>query len=205
MTESERIRLRKIADTQYEIFPLLKQRYSPRVFQKSPLQADHINKLFEAARWASSAGNCQPWRFVYAGSGSAAYEKILACMIENDRVWAGKAPLLMLSVYKESIDSGKENFHALHDLGQCLGNMAVQAQYMGVGMHQISGIDRVKAAKDFQIPKGFQTVSAIALGYYGGETDILSDDHRKAEHQERNRAPQKDFAYPDSWTTGNSD
>ena len=197
--ETESIRLRKIADTDHEIFPLLKQRYSPRVFHNSLVETDHIHKLFEAARWASSENNCQPWRFIYAAKGSKANRKMLDCLHENDRAWADSAPILMLSIYKERTDAGDENFRALHDLGLCLGNMAIQAQYLGVGMHQAALVDRKEAGKAFDIPEGFQAVSAIALGYYGGNSDSLSETYRQEEEQERIRIPQSDFAFENAW------
>jgi len=199
MTEELLIRLRKIAGTEYEIFPLLKQRYSPRIFRKEAIRDSHLHKLFEAARWSASLDNEQPWRFLYAGEGTETYDKIAACLSEEDRKWAVRAPLLMLSVYKEVTGEGKLNSLALHDLGLCIGGMTVQAQYMGIALHCLKLAREEKVADTFGIPPGFRIAAAIAVGYYGGDVDELPEDLRKREMKERSRMPQAEFAFGEQW------
>ena len=137
--ELEQVRLGNIADTDYEIFALLKQRYSPRTFRDEKIKKGQLNQLFEAARWSASSNNLQPWRFIYAEKGSEAFDKIVNCLSDFNKKWAPEAPLLMLAIYKEKTNDGKENFHALHDLGLCLGNMSVQAQYLDIALHHKIG------------------------------------------------------------------
>ncbi|WP_339709157.1 nitroreductase family protein [uncultured Kriegella sp.] len=199
MTEEEQIRLSNIADTQYEIFALLKQRYSPRTFKDESIQKEHLRQLFEAVRWSASCYNIQPWRFIYAERGSEAYDKIAECLSEGNKKWASFAPLLLLSVYKVKMEGGNENFHALHDLGLSLGNMTVQAQYLGIALHHMAGIDRKAADEVFDIPEGFQVCTAIALGYFGGELDKLPIDLQEKEKATRERMTQTDFAFENNW------
>ncbi len=93
MNEIEQIKLKNIADTDNEIFALLKQRYSPRIFKEEKISEIHIKQLFEAARWSASCFNWQPWRFIYAEKGTDAYEAILDCLSDFNKSWANNAPL----------------------------------------------------------------------------------------------------------------
>lgn len=199
MNEAEQVRLENIADTNYEIFALLKQRYSPRTFKDQKLSKEHIRQLFEAVRWSASSSNLQPWRFIYGVKGTEGYETIFNCLSDFNKSWADNAPLLLLTAYKEKKDNGEENFHALHDLGLCLGNMTVQAQYMGIAMHHMAGVDWKKAEQVFDIPKDYHVSTAIALGYYGGDLDELSEDLQKQETEQRTRIPLEKFAFEGKW------
>ncbi|MEQ8220300.1 MAG: nitroreductase family protein [Arenibacter sp.] len=201
MTAPEQIQLENIADSDYEIFALLKQRYSPRIFKDKKITGQHLHQLFEAVRWAPSSNNQQPWRFLYAEKGSEAYGKIIDHLTDSNKLWAKNAPLLMLTAYKKETEKGKENFHALHDLGIGLGAMTVQAQYMGIAMHHMAGLDYKEAQHIFNIPEEFHIVTAIALGYYGGELDDLPQKLQEKEISERQRMPQNQFAFKNSWGT----
>ncbi|MEO8932760.1 MAG: nitroreductase family protein, partial [Xanthomarina sp.] len=199
MNVAEQIRLENIADTDYEIFALLKQRYSPRSFKKASIKNTHLNQLFEAVRWSASSNNLQPWRFIYAEKGSDAYNKIYNCLSNYNKAWANNAAVLMLSAFKEETNDGKKNFHALHDLGLSLGLMTVQAQYLGIAVHHMGGLNWEKAEKVFKVPKGFHISTAIALGYYGGDLEDIPEDFRKNETEKRSRMPIQEFAYKEQW------
>lgn len=199
MNIAEQIRLENIADTQHEIFALLKQRYSPRTFKKEPIKNRHLEQLFEAVRWSASSNNIQPWRFIYAEKGSDAYNKIYDCFSDFNKSWAKNAAVLLLTAYKEKTDEGKENFHALHDLGLSLGSLTVQAQYLGIAVHHMAGVDWQKAQKIFNVPEGFHISTAIALGYYGGDLEDLPEDLQKQETSKRKRVPIQEFAFKENW------
>lgn len=199
MTTTEKIQLEKIADVEHEIFALLKQRYSPRIFKDKKISKNQLQQLFEAVRWSASSNNLQPWRFLYAEKNTDTYNDILDCLSDFNKQWASNAPLLMLTAYKERTDQGKENFHALHDLGLSLGGMTVQAQYMGIGVHHMAGVDWKKAHKKFDIPEGFHVTTAVAIGHYGGDLDDLPTDLRDKEVATRKRIPQSEFAFEGSW------
>lgn len=199
MTHIEKIKPEKIADTAYEICSILKQRYSPRIFKKDKIKDEDLSKLFEAARWAPSSNNLQPWRFIYAEKGTDAYQSIYESLSDFNKSWANNAPLLMLSAYKEKDTNGNVNFHALHDLGLSLGFMGVQAQHMDIGLHHMAGVDWKKAQKDFNVPDGYHVTTAIAIGYYGGSLEHLSEDLQQKEIEQRKRMPYKEFAFKEGW------
>ncbi|MFC4096717.1 nitroreductase family protein [Euzebyella saccharophila] len=199
MTEYEQIALDKIADHEHEIYALLKQRYSPRVFSEEPIGKQDMKQLFEAARWAASCNNWQPWRFIYGFKGEDGYDKIYDCLDEFNQSWADNAPVLMLTAYKEKTPDGKDNFHALHDLGLAMGNMTVQAQYKGIALHHMAGFDWKKAQEVFDVPEGYHFSTAVAIGYFGGELEKLPEDLQEQEQSERERIPQTDFAFENNW------
>lgn len=177
----------KIADTKFPIHDYLSARWSPRSFSKQELNTETTQRLFEAARWAASGYNEQPWRFAYGHKGTDAYDKIFKCLGEFNQGWAKNAPLLILTVIKEKFGNGKDNYHALHDLGLATGNMTFQAQSEGIGLHHMAGVDFEKAKEVFEVPEGYHVVSAIAVGYYGGEVGEIPKDLQEKETQPRER------------------
>lgn len=189
----------KAATTDYPILDNLKERWSPRTFSSKPPSEFELRQLFEATRWAASSRNEQPWRFMVGWKGTEAYDKIYDCLGEFNQSWVD-APVLVLAAYKKTFEfNGSENFHALHDLGLALGNMSVQAQAIGIGLHHMAGIDWRKAHKKFNVPNDFHVATAIALGYYGGEVENLPENLQKGETQARTRHPQKDFVFGKDW------
>ncbi|KKL17422.1 hypothetical protein LCGC14_2485730, partial [marine sediment metagenome] len=154
MNQNTQLALAKIADNNHEIYALLKQRYSPRIFSDKEVSENDMNRLFEAVRWSASSNNLQPWRFIYAHKGTEGYDNIMKCLDKFNQDWAINAPVLLLAGYKENKDNGDENFHALHDLG-LFRHMTVQAQYMDIGTHQMAGINFEKAKKEFGFPEEY--------------------------------------------------
>lgn len=189
----------KIAKTAYEIYPFLSQRYSPRVFDEKKVTAKDLQQLFEAVRWAASSNNVQPWRFIQTKKGTEAYNKVVDCLSEFNKKWAENAPVLVLCGYKKNMDNGKENFHALHDLGLSLGNMTVQAQSMDIALHHMAGLNWEKAHKVFNVPEGYHIATVLAIGYYGGTIDNLPEDLQESEISERERIPQSKFVFKNAW------
>ncbi|TVZ14358.1 nitroreductase family protein [Maribacter sp. MAR_2009_72] len=201
MVQQEHIEKEKVADTDHELLNLLKQRYSPRIFSDQELREEEMQTLFEAARWSASSNNWQPWRFIYAHKGSDTYDKIAECLGEFNQSWATNAPVLMLSAYKKTNPEGKENFHALHDLGMCLGTMAIQAEHMGIALHHMAGLDWKKAHNIFKVPEEYHITTGIAIGYYGGTLSDLPEKLQEAEVAKRKRKPQEEFAFKNEWRT----
>ena len=189
----------KQANNDHSIHPLIKERWSPRVFQEQPVEDDKISSLFEAARWAASSMNEQPWRFIYAKKGSQAYDKIVDCLYEFNQDWVIHAPLLVLTAYKENFDSGKQNFHALHDLALGVANLSFQAQAMGLGIHQMAGVHWAKAQEVFKVPDGYHISTCLAIGYYGGDVSKLNEDLQKSEKATRSRKKLAEFAFEGEW------
>lgn len=189
----------KAAKTDYPILDSLRERYSPRVFAPKNIDERTLHILMEAVRWSASSSNEQPWRFMYAYKDTPAWQKMFPLLSESNRKWVGNAPLLVLAAYKEQFDNGKENFHALHDLGLALGNMTAQAQSMGIAVHHMAGVDWKKSHEVFGVPKGYHVATAIAIGYYGGDPAILSEDMKKTELAPRKRKPQDEFLFEGKW------
>lgn len=201
MKDIEEVKTENLAETKHDILFLLKQRYSPRIFKDKPIQNKHLQQLFEAARWSPSSNNLQPWRFIYAKRGTKAFQTIFDCLSDFNKTWTLNAPLLMLTAYKEKDDKGKGNFHALHDLGLSIGFMTVQAQFLNIGVHQMAGVNWKKAQEVFDVSEGFHITTAIALGYYGGNVEVLPKDLKSQETDNRIRKPQEEFAFKETWLT----
>ncbi|MFD2565149.1 nitroreductase family protein [Aquimarina rubra] len=183
-------------DTKFDILPILSERYSPRVFSELPISETELRSLFEAGRWAPSSYNRQPWRVIWGIRGSKTYQRILNCLSEFNRSWASNAPALLLNAYKTTTEDGKENFHALHDLGLFMGNVSAQAQHLGIALHQMAGVDHESAKKEFQFPEEYHVATAVAVGYYGGNVNDLPEDLREEENPEtRTRMLQREFTF----------
>lgn len=189
----------KTAPTSYSIHPLIKDRWSPRVFEEKAVAEEELFQLFEAARWAASSNNAQPWRFIYAYRGTEAFEKIFGCLSDFNQTWARHASVLMLTVIQEKFDSGKENYHAVHDLGLAMGNFSLQAQSMGIAIHQMAGVNWQKAHQVFGVPDGYHVATAVAVGYYGGDADQLPTNLKAIEESPRSRKPLVEIVFEETW------
>jgi nitroreductase len=145
----------------------IRARYSPRGFANRAVSVETVHLLMEAARWAPSSRNEQPWRFVVARrEDEEGYARIFDCLTPRNREWAHSAPVLMVSMTSMYLASnGKPNRHAFHDVGLAVSQMTIQAAALGLMMHQMGGFDREMAKTVLQIPEGFEPVTAIAAGY----------------------------------------
>lgn len=192
--------IEKPAKTQYPIHEILRDRWSPRAFSTESLSTETIGSLLEAARWAPSSNNLQPWRFIIATRDDAeAYEKLLSVINEFNRDWAKSAPLLLLAVAKQTKDNGKTNKSALHDLGLAVAQLTTQATAMDLYLHQMGGILPDKAREIYSIPDDYLVHTAIAVGY-ADDPETLPDKLAKRERQERSRQPLSEFVFRE-WQT----
>ncbi|MGD1843539.1 MAG: nitroreductase family protein [Thermonemataceae bacterium] len=186
----------KTTPTDYEIHDLLKKRWSPRVFSEKPVSEAELKQLLEAGRWAASSNNLQPWRIIWGRKGDGVFKRIFDCLHDFNKQWADNASVLIVGAYKTHRDDGKENFHALHDLGLFMGNLSLQATTMNIALHQMAGIDPEKTIQTFSFPEGYHVATAVAVGYYGGEVDKLPENLQKMETKEvRERKPQSEWAF----------
>lgn len=193
--------MEKPANAAYSIEPLIARRWSPRAFEERPVEAEKLKGLFEAARWAPSSNNEQPWRFLVATkeANRADYDKLFSCLSEGNAKWVFRAPVLMLSVASLLFeDDGKPNRHALHDTGMAVENLVLQATALGLQAHQMAGYDVEKVRKACEIPSGFEPVAMIAVGY-PGDPAVLPDYLREREHKPRERQPIGDFVFSATW------
>ena len=185
----------KNTPTDHKVHDLIKNRWSPRKFADTPLSDTDLQSLFEAGRWAPSSNNFQPWKIVWGKKGSESYDRIMNVLVEFNQGWAKNAPVLMLGVYDSKTPDGKDNFHALHDLGQFSANMATQAQSMGIALHQMAGVKHEEALKEFKFPDTYHVATGIAAGYYGGDLEDLPKDLKGEETKERQRKKQDEFVF----------
>ena len=191
--------MEKPAQTQFPIHELLKKRWSPRAFDERPVEADTLLSLFEAARWAPSSNNGQPWRFLVAmKENKAEYDRLFNCLVEANQKWAYRAPVLLLSVAKLQFEDGSPNRHALHDTGMAAENLVIQATAFGLAAHQMAGFLIDQARKDCQIPESYEPVAMMAIGY-PGDPALLPDRLRARETQPRVRKPVTEFVYSATW------
>lgn len=192
--------MEKPAATQVPIHDLLARRWSPRAFAEQPVESDKLASLFEAVRWAPSSSNEQPWRFVVATKDDqAAYDRLLACLLEGNRKWAFRAPVLLVSVARLQFEEdGKPNRHAFHDTGLATENLLLQATALGLVAHPMAGFDIEKARADLEIPSGYEPVAMIAVGY-PGELSVLPDYLQQRELNPRERKPLTEIAFSGQW------
>ncbi|MCA9473335.1 MAG: nitroreductase family protein [Nitrospirales bacterium] len=190
----------KTAKTQFPIHPLLQERWSPRAFSEALVEETKLQSLLEAARWAASCFNEQPWNFLIATKRQQAeYDRMLSCLAEANQIWAKQAPVLMLTVAKlRFAHNGKPNPHAYHDIGLAVGNLVVQATALGLAVHQMAGIFPDKARSTYGIPEHYEAVTGVAIGYIG-DPHSLPDALRERELAERTRNPVSTFAFQGSW------
>jgi nitroreductase len=195
----------KPAITQVEIHDIIKARWSPRAFDPAKqVNHDDLLALLEAAHWAPSCFNDQPWRFVVCdkATDNTSWQNALAILVEKNRLWAKNAPVLILAVAMENFGhNGKPNRWASYDTGAASVSLCFQATAMGMSVHQMGGFDAEKAREVFNLPADCLPMSMIAIGYQA-EVDILDDDFKEAELATRTRALLNDRFYVGQWGLG---
>jgi nitroreductase len=172
------------------VLPVIHHRWSPRSFTDKAVPAEILAKIFGAARWSASSSNEQPWRFLVGLKGDETYEKIFSTLVDFNKAWAGKAPVLILGVASTKFaKNGQENTYALYDLGAAASLLTLQATALGVATHSMAGFDQAAALKAFEIPDGYVAGAVTALGYQG-EPALLGHDKMIAmEEAPRERKP----------------
>lgn len=154
--------------------PAIRNRYSPRVYSSKPLTEEEITSLFEAARWAASSRNDQPWRFIYATPDhKEKWDKLFDCLIEFNQEWVKSAPFLML-VLAQKIDPerGTERKQVSYNLGLAMGNFTAQAGHLGIYMRNMGGFSSEKAISHFNIPSIYEPVVMVVAGHLGDEEQL---------------------------------
>jgi nitroreductase len=190
--------LRKPAEAEHPIHDLISERWSPRAFAGRPVAPDTLRSVLEAARWAPSAANMQPWYFIVAGSeDAAAHERMVSVLAEGNVRWAQHAPVLILVVAKLYAYAGKEH-NSFYDTGMAVANLITQATHLGLVTHQMGGFDADKAREVLGIPDGYQPLAVMAMGYPGDHL-TLPDDLRERELAPRTRKRQQEFAFSGRW------
>lgn len=185
----------KEATTQYPVHEFIRQRWSARSFSERPIEYDTLMTLLEAASWASSSMNEQPWVYLYAHKGEPAFQQMFDCLLPGNR-WADGAQVLLLSLARKNFASnGNHNRHALHDVGAANMTLLLQAASMDIFGHQMGGFDMQKAIETFQIPDDLEVVCFISLGYLDAP-EKLEEPFRTRELTPRKRKDLSEFVFP---------
>lgn len=191
--------MEKPATTQYPIHDLLARRWSPRAFADRPVEPDILRSLWEAARWAPSSANQQPWNFLVATKDDPQeFSRMLECLVEGNQVWARQAPVLMISVAARLDRDNDPNAHAWYDVGQAVMSLSVQATALGLLVHQMAGILPDTIRELYQIPGSHEPVTGFALGY-PGTPEQLPDKLRQREIAPRARKSISEFIFSGRW------
>ena len=192
--------MKKTANAAHQIESLIAERWSPRAFLEKPVEREKLLSMFEAAKWAPSAFNAQPWRFLAAEKSDAAdYAKMLSCLAEANQTWAGKAPVLMILLAKKTFAyNGKPNRWAMHDCGLALENLLLETQALGLAAHPMAGFSVDAVREKYSVPEDYEPLVAIAAGYEG-DPDQLSGDLKTRELEPRERNPLEKFVFSKEW------
>jgi nitroreductase len=193
----------KHAATDHDVLDVIRRRWSPRAFDPSrAIDAADLRSLFEAARWAPSSFNEQPWRFLVADRwrDPEAFAALDAALHPFNQVWARQAPVLVMVAASPGLTrTGGLNRHAWYDTGQAVGFLTLQATSLGLGVRQMEGFDRDAARAAFGVPPEFEPVVVMAIGYAGDPDSLSTERHRLAERQPRQRQPVAAFTFEGRW------
>lgn len=191
--------MKKRAETEVPILDVIAERWSPRAFDpdRTLTEAD-LRPLFEAARWAASSSNTQPWRFVYAFRGEPAFDALLACAVEGNQAWVKRASVLAYSVARLHSDSGRSLWHNRHDTGMALANLLLEATSRGYAVHPFGGFDSDKVIAAARVPEDFEPCTGLAIGF-PGDPNLLGEKDAAREYVARTRRTVADFAFHGGW------
>jgi len=181
----------------------LRDRWSVSIFDPAHvLAAAEIRLLLEAARWAPSAGNSQPWSFLVLPRGSARHETFVGHLSRGNSGWVPRASAVFVALAQIGPDpegnGPKWPTYAYYDLGQAAAHLTVQAASMGLSSHQFAGFDHDAVAAEYGVPDWWRVMTGIAVGRHGDPAQV---DPRDAEREERERVrrPLEEVAYADKW------
>jgi nitroreductase len=192
--------MQKIATPDHPVHDFILERWSPRAFSPKPVAHDVLRSLFEAARWAASSFNDQPWSYLVATKDDAEnFSKMVSVLMDSNAVWAKDAPVLAISVARRTFKhNGAPNRVALHDVGAANAQLTMEATSRGLLVHQMGGFHQDKAREVFGIPEGWEPVSAMAIGY-PGDPQTLPEKLRASEAAPRTRKPLSEFVMAGQW------
>jgi nitroreductase len=190
----------RLASTEHPVHNIIRERWSPRAFSDKPIPAELLRSLFEAARWAPSSSNEQPWAFVVARKDEVeAHSRLLGTLVEFNQAWAKHAPLLGIAVSALAFArNGNANRNAFYDTGAAMAYLTVEATTRGLFVHQMAGFDHGKASEVLAIPTGWEPIAAFVVGY-PGDPQTLPETLREREMAERTRKPLKEFVMSGRW------
>ena len=193
----------KTANPDHDILDVIRARWSPRAFDAArEISAADLWRLFEAARWAPSSLNEQPWRFVVADRrrSPVAFAAQVATLTERNQAWASQAPILVIAAVKMTLErTGQMNRHAWYDAGQAVAFLTLQATAIGLSIRQMEGFDHTLARAACGMPDTFEPAVVMAIGYEGDPDALTLERHRDQERQPRTRRKIDEFVFDGAW------
>ena len=192
--------MRKRAATDHAILDLIASRWSPYAFTDRAVSNNDLLSLFEAARWAPSSHNEQPWSYLVATRDQPGeFERLLSCLVETNQAWAKFAPALAIGCTSLNFTrNGRPNAAALHDLGLASANLVLEATARGLAVHQMIGILPERAREIYGIPADVQPLTGLAVGY-AGDPATLPEQLRGRDLAPRTRKPLASFVFGAKW------
>jgi len=197
--ETQTIELKSNA-IEHPVFAEIRERKSRRAYLPTPVSGETIKSLFEAARWAPSSSNEQPWAYLYATKDQPElWEKIFDSLMEGNKLWTREAPLLVVSmVRKNFLKNDKPNGSARFDLGAANAFLSLQATHLGLNVHQMGGFEKEKIIRNLNIPDTHEPVVVLAIGY-PGTPEQLAEPFKTRETALRERYTQEFFVMNDTF------
>ena len=192
--------MNKPAPVEYAVQDLIKNRWSPRAFSDKPVSSELLRSLFEAARWAPSSSNEQPWAYIVATKDDPEnFEKSLGALIEFNANWAKHAPVLVIAVAELAFaKNNAPNRNAQYDVGAASMQLSLEATARGLVVHQMAGFDPETAKEAYDIPQGWDPIAAMAIGY-PGDASSLPEPYQTREKAPRSRKPIREFVMSGQW------
>ncbi|GAA5509465.1 nitroreductase family protein [Novipirellula caenicola] len=192
--------MNKEASSDHPIHELIRKRWSPYGFDERSVSKQDIDALMEAARWAPSSYNEQPWSFIVATRDDGErFDQLLSCLVDANQAWAKAAPVLVLCCTRLKFSrNGKPNAAATHDLGLAAGNICFEATARGLSVHQMIGIHSDKAREVFEVPEDIQPLTAMAIGY-AADPESLPEELKQRDQATRQRKPLSEFVFSGKW------
>jgi nitroreductase len=190
----------KTASTDHPVHALVAERWSPYAWADKSVAPDDLASLFEAARWAPSSYNEQPWRWLVAQRDDAeAFERLLSTLVDANQNWARHAPVLAVGITITTFSrNGKPNKAAQHDLGLAAGNLCFEATARGLAVHQMIGIEPQRVRDLYGVPDEAEPLTALAIGY-AGESAHTPEGMRERDANPRTRKPLAELVFAGAW------
>jgi nitroreductase len=176
------------------MLPVVAHRWSPRAFQDKPVTANDLKIILEAARWAASSSNLQPWRFLVGVKGSETHDKIFETLVGFNQGWAGKAGVLILGFADLKDSKGNPNSYGAYDLGQASVTLILQATALGLATHSMGGFDHEAARTAFNLTDEYALGAVIAIGYQDDPATLGNEQMIQREIAPRERKPLSEIA-----------
>jgi len=192
--------MNKNAETEAPIVNTLAVRWSPVAFSDNPVSSRDLKSMFEAARWAPSSYNEQPWRYIVGVKGEGTtHARILECLAEGNQGWAKNAPVLAVGVVMRNFSAtGKPNKAAEHDLGLASANLVIEATVRGLHVHQMIGLDPDALREVFSIPDDADAFTGLAIGHLDASQNA-DPAHRARDSKPRSRIGQNEFVFSETF------